>query len=1114
MDGRARIARGLFFASLAIAVPSAGSPPDLARGTVYALTDADPHRCLRAFQLPGDGLVRLSGFGLHVQGDAPTGQVIVRLETDDGGAPSGRLIAPSAVATLSAVRPGAWNPVTFQEAVPFTAGAPFWVVVETEAPLRVATTTGTTGATPAANPFVAASEGDGGGPPPAAGPAGCAAASPPPATPAEPASAQTPSPEAPDVSPTVHSTTFSVGQPQLESPVPPEAPWPNIVLGSQGPSRATIPVRVTGVTSSQVTVAWDPVSGAEGYHLFLSPEPMSTSSTGVHVPIAAVAADTTTYRFTDLASAVDLFIQVEAVGSDVLGEARAETLGGPRAALDTPVREVHLTAPDQLMVVIANPSVISDGGPSPLGDTGADWQGGVWTVRRADGTFIGVTRVSRHSVPVGQPDYTLGFAPNELQVNDQIVDVDHRLYLTLAEPVGAQEVLTITHAGTPATTIRFLLPFSDRYLTTPVIQVNQVGYNPVATHRWAYVSWWLGDGGGLSLGNFPAAAEVVAVSRDPLTPPVPVLTSVAIAPRRAFDTDAGAEVRQIDLAGVPVSETATYRVRIPGVGVSWPTTVSAAAAEQAFAVAAGGLFFNRWGRDLSGYPEWGDRPPDHPLVYTTDLLLGSDGVFFGPETPRAEGRPLAGGYHDAGDFDQRRSHSVIPQLLLRAYELNPRKFFDGQLNIPERHNGVPDLLDEALYGVQGWQQLQDPDGGVHAGVESWRHPWGYYYADQEPADQMPYWARAADADVTAHAAALFAQAARLVAPFEASRAATLRDAATRAWQYAVAHGAAPAPMLHAASELLRLTADAVYQSAFEQTLLTHYLQDYDRNGLSPTDGLSGLIARDLQVSEYQPGQTLLMGDYLVGYAQSPSADPTIVTIIRSAIRRTALESLSASALEQGSAHRNSRAGTYDWGYATALAKNFMAVFAALQLGGWTPAEQQAWFDALSLNADYMFGGNPAGISWTTGLGARSPQEPLHLDSLAFIKDGKGPVPGIAVYGVSLQPPQQVYYQPLLGTFYPAYGDQPPMDRYADDRTFVTSSEFTTGDTIAPNALLLATLLPAPPAAPSRAQQEVQALVQQLQAVQQALGQSPLPTGLAASEVPDLAGLPDSLRRDD
>ena len=48
----------------------------------------------------------------------------------------------------------------------------------------------------------------------------------------------------------------------------------------------------------------------------------------------------------------------------------------------------------------------------------------------------------------------------------------------------------------------------------------------------------------------------------------------------------------------------------------------------------------------------------------------------------------------------------------------PRKFYDGQLNIPENHNGLPDILDEAFWALRLWVGLQDADGGVYHGTES------------------------------------------------------------------------------------------------------------------------------------------------------------------------------------------------------------------------------------------------------------------------------------------------------------------------------------------------------------------------------------------------------------
>ena len=71
--------------------------------------------------------------------------------------------------------------------------------------------------------------------------------------------------------------------------------------------------------------------------------------------------------------------------------------------------------------------------------------------------------------------------------------------------------------------------------------------------------------------------------------------------------------------------------------------------------------------------------------------------------------------------------------------------------------------------------------GVRQGVQSNRHPWGFYLASDDP---QPYWTFSRDANTTARAAGLFAQAARLVAPYNSARAAELKERALRAWNYA------------------------------------------------------------------------------------------------------------------------------------------------------------------------------------------------------------------------------------------------------------------------------------------------------------------------------------------
>jgi hypothetical protein len=71
-----------------------------------------------------------------------------------------------------------------------------------------------------------------------------------------------------------------------------------------------------------------------------------------------------------------------------------------------------------------------------------------------------------------------------------------------------------------------------------------------------------------------------------------------------------------------------------------------------------------------------------------------------------------------------------------------------------------------------------------------------------------------DANHTARVAGLFAQAASLVAPFAADRAAELRERAERAYAYARSQSADPETLIYSASELYRLTRKEEYREAF------------------------------------------------------------------------------------------------------------------------------------------------------------------------------------------------------------------------------------------------------------------------------------------------------------
>ncbi len=797
-------------------------------------------------------------------------------------------------------------------------------------------------------------------------------------------------------------------------------------VGSPG----SLNLHVVSTSSSSVSIAWDCVEDAVWTKIWLGAEPGLTLGAPMpdEVEIAYFTEPTSAYSLQGLASAVDVFIRVEVHTANVVfsEHVHARTKGGPRAPLDTPVREVHLVSPRILEVVVS-------------GGDGGKLQAGPWTVQRLGEDPIPVEAVYRQSVAVGAPAYQVGYG---LPANDTVIDVDHRIFLVLAQPLGNRAILRVSGPG-----LDFILPYSDLYLETPVIQLNQVGYSPRATKRWAYVYGWLGDGGPLPLGDFPPTVDVLREPPDARLPREYVLRDLPLTVRSPYDEDAGGEVREIDLSVLPPG--GPYRVRIPGVGVSWRTEVSEAAVFRAFYVTMRGLFLNRWGGNLAPqYTNW-SRPPDHSFVYTGEEL--DFARFYPPDQPLVGKRSLVGGYHDAGDFDQRPMHTVVPQLLMRAYEINPELYSDGQLNIPESGNGIPDILDEALWGIAAWMQLQEEDGGVRQGVESYRHPWGYYLASDDP---LPYWTYAQDPRVTARAAGLFAQAARLLEPFDTKRASELRERAIAAYAWAKAHrtDATDIFLLYGAGELLFLTGEDEYNEDFV-AIWKKYSPELNWWEFPP------MALFHLEFSDYVDGGRM-MPDYVLAYYRSPKADPQIKKAIEFWLDFYALDA-AARMMESPHAHRNPRPTGYGvyWGHGVNTARYMDPVIADISRRNVAPDEVQEYFDALSLAADFILGANPAGLVYITGLGSRHPMEPVHLDSLVFIKQGNGfPMPGIPVYGPVDSFPGAYYAEPAGAVFYPPFDEQPRALRYADVRTVPPCNEFSVWEMQAPLAQLFSLLI--------------------------------------------------------
>ncbi len=572
------------------------------------------------------------------------------------------------------------------------------------------------------------------------------------------------------------------------------------------------------------------------------------------------------------------------------------------------------------------------------------------------------------------------------------------------------------------------LTFGARETLCEAIKVNQVGYNAGSGVRYANLGVFLGDLGTRLLSAPPSYVVVLEA------------TGATVASGQATywgdDTSgnhaSGEHVYRMDLSAAPPG--GPYFVAVPGFGRSPSFGIGETWSREISFTAARGLYHQRCGIALEAAHTTHTRGVCHTTVEVTDAEPPGFITLHGPP------RPIQGGYHDAGDFDRRFSHTVIPGWMLLLHEAFPGSFRDGELNIPESGNGIPDWLDEALWGVLLWEQLQEDDGGVRAGTETDRHP---TYGDVNAAsDDLVYRTYRRDGHTTAAAAGLFAHASRLVAPYDSVRAAALLERAERAWAWVAANNppsAHAAQRMYATLQLYLTTGNASYHQAFAVQA-------------------NILLANPGWPQQYYPfffnlntiGDGMVFSPYFVSYLLT--ARPTDASIragFRGWLEQRAQDVLGTLA---GQPYPLGPAGAVGWGSAAAQGRYADPLIYLYRLT-WNP---QLWSAASQLG-DYSMGLNPLGRSYTTGLGSQPPSNPLHLDSYFTTLAGLGPVPGYAIYGPMAEPSSVPYQAVVWQAVYPAWATLPATRRYSDGWSLIPVAETDTWSVIAPNACLYAFL---------------------------------------------------------
>ena len=322
--------------------------------------------------------------------------------------------------------------------------------------------------------------------------------------------------------------------------------------------------------------------------------------------------------------------------------------------------------------------------------------------------------------------------------------------------------------------------------------------------------------------------------------------------------------------------------------------------------------------------------------------------------------PLVGGHHDAGDYNP-RCHIDVAQSLLTAWEYAPQKFTDGQNAIPEAGNGIPDIVDEALWSLKPWLSLQDEDGGVRAGTESAGDPNFYQTVELDDKGDFAY-----DKDCKASFvfAGAFAQGSRVLAACGRRKEADeYLKRARRAYDWGVANvpeGLRDLPQYtsyrlcsraYAAAELLHTTGDKKYLEDFRACV-------------------PWTVYPDAPGRVHGRYEALEPAASFVRDPKNGKRDPELYARVRAAVLREADFYIEGSDQMAYKFIRHPDA-PINWGTG-AYGNSLQPILDAWFLTG--DPKYREW---TIRTCDNMLGANPLGLCWITGLGERTIRAPLH-----------------------------------------------------------------------------------------------------------------------------------------
>jgi endoglucanase len=342
------------------------------------------------------------------------------------------------------------------------------------------------------------------------------------------------------------------------------------------------------------------------------------------------------------------------------------------------------------------------------------------------------------------------------------------VYLELPSDLKEGSSYTITFTGLASNKNSETIIFNTKNLRSESVHVNQIGYVPNANLKYAYVYQWMGTEGGVDYTTLEgnnyylvrhSDSAVVYASADygkGLSLRSDIELEQSGSSRLGWNGTAIWECDLSDICNTVIVSPDEYRIAIDGIGCSFPFKIDKDIYTELSYLLTRGLYHQRSGpaRTIDYTPFV--KPIDHTpgvngfkVSYSNHPFENDDHVNFEqlpaqatawvwPDNPHPHMADEAdgwgwGGYFDAADCDRNRKHMQVSTDLLLIYEMNPEKYSDGELNIPESGNGFADIIDEATWGIDVFRRLKGPTGGICGGMETT----GYYHPSWED-DHMWY----------------------------------------------------------------------------------------------------------------------------------------------------------------------------------------------------------------------------------------------------------------------------------------------------------------------------------------------------------------------------------------